>query len=86
MTGCCKTGALSLAEKELVKIGGTYLGDLNFPTFWRLGWKLHEVIHLQPNLVLGPKLLEEVLVVLETAAVLVEVTAVVVAALELKNE
>ena len=76
---------MSLSEKELVKIGGTYLGDLNFGRFWRLGRKLHWLMHLQPNLVLELKLLEEVLVVLVAALVLTEVVAVVVAALELEN-
>ena len=61
------------------------MGDLNLAGFWRLGWKLHSLIHLQPNLVLELKLLEEVLVVLEATAVLAEEVSVVVAALVLKK-
>ena len=44
--------------------------------------QVHTFLQLQPNLVLAPKVLEEVLVVLKAAAVMVEVTSVVVAALE----
>ena len=47
---------------------------------------MHTFLQLQPNLVLAPKVLEEVLVILEAAAVMVEVTSVVVAALEVAKK
>ena len=48
--------------------------------------QVHTFLQLQPNLVLAPKVSEEVLVVLEAAAVMAEVAVVVVAALEVAEE
>ena len=70
-------------RKELVKKCGTYWRFEFGSTFVGLGLQVHTFLQLQPNLVLAPKVLEEVLVVLEAAAVMAEVAVVVVAALEL---